>query len=52
LLSLLLPAVIRREEGRWFPVESLGVAGRGVAWIVAVFTAAHSLSSSFGLRAE
>lgn len=44
LVSLLLPSVIRREGGRWIPVESLRVAARDVAWIVTAFTAAHSLT--------
>jgi hypothetical protein len=44
LLSLLLPAVFRREAGRWVPVESLGGAARDAARVVTAFTAAHSIT--------
>ena len=44
LIVLLLPAVLRREDGKWFPVESLAKVGWNVLKIVTVFTAAHSIT--------
>jgi hypothetical protein len=46
LLSLLLPAVLRREAGRWAPAASLRGAAVEVARVVTAFTAAHSLTLS------
>ena len=44
LLTLLLPAVQRRRDGAWQPVESLPDALREVAKVVTAFTLAHSLT--------
>lgn len=44
LLALLLPAVFRREEGEWRPVESFRPAWFAVLKIVTVFTVAHSIT--------
>ncbi len=44
LLCLLLPAVMRRREGRWQPVERLSQAILPVAGIVTAFTVAHSIT--------
>ncbi|MEO5881619.1 MAG: HupE/UreJ family protein [Caldimonas sp.] len=44
LLCLLLPAVMRRRDGRWQPVERLSQAVLPVAGIVTAFTAAHSIT--------
>ena len=44
LLCLLLPAVMRRREGRWQPVERLSHAILPVAGIVTAFTVAHSIT--------
>jgi hypothetical protein len=50
LLCLLLPAVMRRGEGGWRPVERLGQALWPVFGIVSAFTLAHSLT--LGLAAS
>ena len=44
LLCLLLPAVMRRSDGRWQPVERLSQAILPVAGIVTAFTLAHSIT--------
>ena len=44
LLCLLLPAVMRRREGRWEPVDRLSQAVLPVAGIVTAFTVAHSIT--------
>lgn len=44
LLSLLLPAVLVREDRRWRPVDSFRPACRSVVKIVTVFTLAHSIT--------
>lgn len=44
LVCLLLPAVLRRRDGRWEPAVGLGPALADVARIVAAFTLAHSLT--------
>ena len=44
LLCLLLPAVMRRSEGRWQPVERLSQAILPVVGIVTAFTIAHSIT--------
>jgi hypothetical protein len=44
LVVLLLPAVLRRTNGRWLPVESFGKAILQVATIVTIFTVAHSIT--------
>ena len=46
LLSLLLPAVLRRENGRWTPLPALRPAALEVARVVTAFTAAHSITLS------
>lgn len=46
LLSLLLPAVLRRESARWLPVDRLRVAFIEVFKIVTAFTIAHSVTLS------
>lgn len=52
LIALLLPAVLRREPGRWVPVESLSQGGLDVLRIVTAFTLAHACTltlASLGL---
>jgi len=44
LVVLLLPAVLRREDNSWVPVESFGKAIFRVLKIVTLFTLAHSVS--------
>jgi len=44
LLCLLLPAVLRREGGRWQPVPRLRDALVEVLCLVSAFTAAHSIA--------
>jgi len=44
LLCLLLPAVMRRREGRWQPAGRLSQAILPVASIVTAFTVAHSIT--------
>ena len=46
LLSLLLPAVLRRTNGRWEPVEAFSPAFWNVFGIVSAFTVAHSITLS------
>jgi hypothetical protein len=46
LVALLLPAVLRREGGRWREVEHFGPALLNVVKIVTAFTVAHSLTLS------
>jgi hypothetical protein len=46
LLSLLLPAVLRREAGRWAPAASLREVALEVARVVTAFTAAHATTLS------
>lgn len=46
LIALLLPAVMKREEGRWVPVDSFGPALLNVIKIVTAFTVAHSVTLS------
>lgn len=46
LLALLLPSVLRRENGRWLPVGNLGNALSSVLKIVTAFTLAHSITLS------
>ena len=46
LLALLLPAVLRREQGRWVPAESARSALREVLKVVTSFTIAHSVTLS------
>ena len=46
LLSLLLPAVLRRTNGRWEPVEAFAPAFWNVFGIVTAFTVAHSITLS------
>jgi hypothetical protein len=49
LLALLLPAVLRREEGKWRPVATFREAAVEVAKIVTAFTVAHSLTLSLSV---
>lgn len=44
LLALLLPAVFRREDGRWVPSNSLGASVAETVRIVTAFTIAHSIT--------
>ncbi|MCZ2498863.1 HupE/UreJ family protein [Xylophilus sp. Kf1] len=44
LLSLLLPAVVRRDGGRWVPVGSAREALAPVLGVVTLFTLAHSIT--------
>jgi len=46
LLSLLLPAVLVHEAGRWRGVARFGEALREVLWVVTAFTIAHSITLS------
>ncbi len=46
LLALLLPAVLRREGGRWHPVAGFRRASLNVVKIVTAFTMAHSFTLS------
>lgn len=46
LIALLLPAVLRRVDGRWVPVEKLGPALVDVLKVVTSFTVAHSITLS------
>lgn len=46
LVALLLPAVLRREDGSWQPVEKFGPAFVHVVKIVTAFTLAHSVTLS------
>ena len=44
LISLLLPAVLRRRDGAWVPARSPRAASIGVLKIVTAFTVAHSIT--------
>ncbi len=46
LFALLLPAVLRREDGRWLAVESFGPALANGVKVVTAFLVAHSLALS------
>lgn len=46
LLALLLPAVVRRKDGEWEPVDRLRPALMDVLRIVTAFTVAHSITLS------
>ncbi len=46
LLALLLPSVLRRDEGQWEPVPALKPALLDVLRIVTAFTIAHSITLS------
>ena len=46
LLALLLPAVLRREQGRWLPAPRAGPALAEVLKVVTAFTVAHSITLS------
>ena len=46
LLALLLPAVLRRKDGAWVPVDRLKTALVDVLRIVTAFTIAHSITLS------
>jgi HupE / UreJ protein len=46
LLALLLPSVLRRENGRWMPVGNFKTALSSVLKIVTAFTLAHSITLS------
>jgi HupE / UreJ protein len=46
LLALLLPSVLRRENGRWMPVGNFRNALSSVLKIVTAFTLAHSITLS------
>jgi hypothetical protein len=51
LLALLLPAVMRRDGGRWQPLESFrGALGNGVR-IVTAFAAAHAVAFTLSAAA-
>jgi hypothetical protein len=44
LACLLLPSVLRREEGRWRPVQSITKAARNAFLLVTAFTVSHSIT--------
>ena len=44
LIALLLPSVLRRENGRWNPVNNFHAAGVNVLKVVTAFTLAHSIT--------
>ena len=46
LIALLLPAVMKREDGQWKPVDSFGTALVNLVKIVTAFTVAHSVTLS------
>lgn len=46
LVALLLPAVLRRRDGRWIGVDSFRAAFWNVAAMVTAFTVAHSITLS------
>ena len=46
LIALLLPAVLRREDGAWKAAESLRAAAMNIVKIVTAFTVAHSITLS------
>jgi len=49
LITLLLPAVVTREQGTWRPVEGFGDAFRSVVKVVTAFTLAHSVTLSLAV---
>jgi hypothetical protein len=49
LISLLLPAVLIRERGRWIAAPRLGAAVGHVLGVVTAFTVAHSLTLSLAV---
>ena len=52
LLTLLLPSVLQRRDGRWAAQDQIKRALIAVVWIVTAFTIAHSITlalASFGL---
>lgn len=49
LLALLLPSVLRREEGVWRPVQSFRTALFDILRIVTAFTIAHSITLVLGV---
>jgi len=49
LLSLLLPAVLVRRDGRWLPTASFRAAFIDVAKVVTAFTLAHSITLSLAV---
>jgi hypothetical protein len=49
LLALLLPSVLRREDGQWREVRALRPAFYNVLQIVSAFTIAHSLTLSLAV---
>jgi len=49
LISLLLPAVLIRERGRWVAASRLGAAVGHVIGVVTAFTVAHSLTLSLAV---
>jgi len=49
LLSLLLPAVLFRKDGRWTAAPALRPAALEVARVVTAFTAAHSITLSLAV---
>jgi len=46
LIALLLPTVLRREKGRFTPVDSFATALWNVAGVITIFTLAHSVTLS------
>lgn len=44
LLALVLPAALRRQDGRWVVEDRVSVAIKDVALIVTAFTVAHSIT--------
>lgn len=44
LIGLMLPAVVRREDGRWVARDELRGALLAVTWVATAFTLAHSLT--------
>jgi hypothetical protein len=46
LVSLLLPSVLNRKNGKWLPVDELGGAFWSVFSVVTAFTLAHSITLS------
>lgn len=46
LLCLLLPAVLRREQGQWLAVSHAGTAIKQTLYIATAFTLAHSITLS------
>ncbi len=49
LIALLLPGVLRREDGRWVPEATLRRALLNVLQIVTAFTVAHSITLSLAV---